>query len=74
MANPKDSGVDQGATTVVGGDLHVAVANLPELKNPPVVYESAAPDERAKIEELMESINLADTNSIIFLALKPRNT
>ncbi len=70
MANQKDSSVDQGATTVVGGDLHVAAANLPELKNAPVVYESAAPEERAQIEELMNSINLADTNSIIFFGTK----
>ncbi len=70
MANQKDSGVDFGATTVVGGDLHVAAANLPELKDAMVVYESAAPEERAKIDELMNSINLADTNSIIFFGSK----
>ena len=70
MANQKESSVDHGATTLVGGDLHVAAANLPELKDAMVVYESAAPDERAKIEELMNNINLADTNSIIFFGSK----
>ncbi len=70
MANQKEPGVDFGATTVVGGDLHVAAANLPELKDTMVVYESAAPQERAKIDELMDSINLSDTNSIIFFGSK----
>ncbi|MEM7082399.1 MAG: toxic anion resistance protein [Pseudomonadota bacterium] len=70
MSNQSDSSVDQTATTMVGGDLHVAAANLPELKDAMVVYESAAPEERAKIEELMASINLADTNSIIFFGTK----
>ncbi|MFK8032217.1 MAG: toxic anion resistance protein [Gammaproteobacteria bacterium] len=70
MANQKDSSVDFGATTVVGGDLHIAAANLPELKDAMVVFESAAPDERAKIEQLMETIDLADSNSIIFFGTK----
>lgn len=70
MANETESGVDHGATTLVGGDLHVAIANLPKLKNEMIHYESAAPAERAQIEQLMDSINLADTNSIIFYGSK----
>ncbi|NNF17620.1 MAG: toxic anion resistance protein [Gammaproteobacteria bacterium] len=70
MANETETSVDHGATTIVGGDLHVAAANLPELKHEIVHYSTAAPEERARIEELMETINLADTNSIIFFGTK----
>lgn len=70
MANEKETSADYGATTIVGGDLQMAVTNIPELKNEMVEYTTAAPDERAKIEDLMSSINLADTNSIIFFGTK----
>ncbi len=70
MANETETRVDQSATTVVGGELQAAVTNLPELKNDVVRYSSAAPEERARIEELMQSINLADSNSIIFFGTK----
>jgi len=70
MANDTETNVDHNATTVVGGDLHTAVASLPELKYDMVEYASAAPEERGKIEELMNTINLGDTNSIIYFGSK----
>ena len=43
---------------------------LPEVKMELVPYEQAEPDEKSRIDGLMQEINLADSNSIIFFGSK----
>lgn len=43
---------------------------LPDIKHDMVPYEQVAPSEKARIDQLMNEINLSDTNSIIFFGSK----
>lgn len=43
---------------------------LPDIKHDIVPYESVAPEERTRIDQLMQEINLGDSNSIIFFGSK----
>lgn len=43
---------------------------LPDLKNDIVTYDEVEPAERARIDKLMNEINLTDSNSIIFFGSK----
>ncbi len=43
---------------------------LPDIKHDMVTYEQVAPNEKARIDQLMNEINLGDTNSIIFFGSK----
>ncbi len=43
---------------------------LPEVANEMVPYERVDPEERARIDGLMQEINLSDSNSIIFFGSK----
>ena len=52
------------ATELPGTEL------LPDLKHDIVAYEEVDPTEKARIDRLMNEINLTDSNSIIFFGSK----
>ncbi len=43
---------------------------LPDIKYEMVTYEASKPEEQARIDRLMDEINLADSNSVIFFGSK----
>ena len=47
-------------------DLLPGTELLPDVKYEMVTYEDTKPDEKARIDRLMDEIDLSDTNSIIF--------
>ncbi len=55
-----------------GTDIQVLPGTelLPDIKHDMVPYEQVAPNEKARIDQLMNEINLGDTNSIIFFGSK----
>ncbi len=50
----------------------VATRSLPQVKDTPVQYREADPQERERIDALMAEIDIADTNSIIFFGSRAR--
>ncbi len=59
-------------TTKVATDVDLLPGTelLPDLKHDLVPYEQVDPSEKARINKLMEEINLSDSNSIIFFGSK----
>ena len=59
-------------TTKVANDVELLVGTelLPDLKHDLVPYEKVDPSEKARVDKLMEEINLSDSNSIIFFGSK----
>ena len=59
-------------TTKVATDVDLLAGTelLPDLKHDLVPYEKVDPSEKARIDRLMEEINLSDSNSIIFFGSK----
>jgi len=57
-----DTRVDLAETV----DLLPGTEMLPDIKYEMVTYEEAKPDEQARIDRLMDEIDLSDSNSIIF--------
>ncbi len=55
------------ATTI---DVLPGTELLPDVKYEMVTYEEVKPDEQVRIDKLMDEINLADSNSIIFFGSK----
>lgn len=51
-------------------DVLAGTELLPDLKHDIVSYEEVEPSEKARIDRLMNEINLADSNSIIFFGSK----
>ncbi len=51
-------------------DLLPGTELLPDVKYEMVTYEETKPDEKARIERLMDEIDLADSNSVIFFGSK----
>jgi len=63
MADTKvDTAVKEGV--LIGTEL------LPDVKHDMVPYEETSDDERQRIDNLMQEINLADSNSVIFFGSK----
>ncbi len=59
-------------TTKVANDVELLTGTelLPDLKHDLVPYEKVDPSEKARIDRLMQEINLSDSNSIIFFGSK----
>ena len=59
-------------TTKVVNDVELLAGTelLPDLKHDLVPYEKVDPSEKARVDKLMEEINLSDSNSIIFFGSK----
>ena len=59
-------------TTKVANDVELLAGTelLPDLKHDLVPYEKVDPSEKARVDKLMEEINLSDSNSIIFFGSK----
>lgn len=51
-------------------DLLPGTELLPDLKYEMVTYEESQPDEKARVDRLMDEIDLSDSNSIIFFGSK----
>lgn len=51
-------------------DLLPGTELLPDVKYEMVTYEETKPDERARIDRLMDEIDLSDSNSVIFFGSK----
>jgi len=51
-------------------DLLPGTELLPDVKYEMVTYEESKPDEQARVDRLMDEIDLSDTNSIIFFGSK----
>ncbi len=51
-------------------DLLPGTELLPDVKYEMVTYEESKPDEKARVDRLMEEIDLSDSNSVIFFGSK----
>jgi len=51
-------------------DLLPGTELLPDIKYEMVTYEESKPDEKARVDRLMEEIDLSDSNSVIFFGSK----
>jgi len=51
-------------------DLLPGTELLPDVKYEMVTYEESQPDEKARVDRLMDEIDLSDSNSVIFFGSK----
>jgi len=61
---------DTKVDTAVKEDVLIGTELLPDVKHDIVPYEETSNDERQRIDHLMQEINLADSNSVIFFGSK----